>query len=251
MKKLLLADAHQLSASPPEYEATRQQIEIAEYKTFTLSESDFDDLVFKEIYEEEVVPLVECQQIYGEIRDIIKANPEIQRPNAFYRFLEDTYVDSGVMGARRQIKLHKDSISLAGLLREIIENPSVLSRKRFVELYRAGMQSGASCILDERFSGCCTDHIDPAIVQQDLDELKAHGDKVEEFADKRLAHRDKKQPVIPTFGELDAVIDCLQKLTAKYSLLIKAEDLTNTFVPHFIGEVDMEVIFSVPWIRSD
>ena len=48
MRELLLADAHQLSASPSEYEATRQQIERVEYKTFTLSEADFYDLVFME-----------------------------------------------------------------------------------------------------------------------------------------------------------------------------------------------------------
>ena len=48
MKELLLADANQLSASPSKYEATRQQIERAKYETFTLRESDFDDLVFME-----------------------------------------------------------------------------------------------------------------------------------------------------------------------------------------------------------
>jgi len=48
VKELLLADANQLSASLSKYEATRQQIEIAEYKTFTLNETDFDDLVFME-----------------------------------------------------------------------------------------------------------------------------------------------------------------------------------------------------------
>ena len=48
MKELLLADANQLSASPSEYEATRQQIARAECKIFTLRESDFDDLVFME-----------------------------------------------------------------------------------------------------------------------------------------------------------------------------------------------------------
>ena len=48
MKELLLADAHQLSASPSKYEATRQQIARTEYKTFTLSEADFNDLVFME-----------------------------------------------------------------------------------------------------------------------------------------------------------------------------------------------------------
>lgn len=48
MKKLLLVDAHQLSTSHSEYEATRQQIKRAEYKTFMLRESDFNDLVFME-----------------------------------------------------------------------------------------------------------------------------------------------------------------------------------------------------------
>ena len=48
MKEHLLADANQLSASHSEYKSIRQQIERAEYKTFTLRESDFDDLVFME-----------------------------------------------------------------------------------------------------------------------------------------------------------------------------------------------------------
>ena len=48
MKELLLADANQLSASLFEYEAMRQQIESAAYETFTLSEADFNDLVFME-----------------------------------------------------------------------------------------------------------------------------------------------------------------------------------------------------------
>ena len=48
MKELLLADVNRLSASPSEYEATRQQIERVAYETFTLSEADFYDLVFME-----------------------------------------------------------------------------------------------------------------------------------------------------------------------------------------------------------
>ena len=48
MKELLLADANRLSTSHSEYEATRQQIERVEYKSFTLTETDFYDLVFME-----------------------------------------------------------------------------------------------------------------------------------------------------------------------------------------------------------
>ena len=198
----------------------------------------------------DVVKLVEHQQIFEKVQNIIRANPEIQKPNEFYRFLEDTYGAFIAIGIRRQIKPQEGG-SLVGLLTEIIENPSVMSRKRFVELYEANMQSGASHTFDERFSGSCTDHIDPAIVQRDLDELEAHTCKVEKYADKCVAHTDKQVPPIPTFAELDPPIDCLKKLTTKYSLLIKAEDLTNTFVPPFIGEFDIEVIFSVPWIRPN
>ena len=198
---------------------------------------------------QEVVSLVEHQQIFEKVQNIIRANPEIQKPNEFYRFLEDTYGAFIAIGIRRQIKPHRDSISLVGLLEDIIGNPSMLSRRRFVELYPANMQLGMSHIFDERFLGSCTDHIDPAIVQRDLDELEAHTCKVEKYADKCVAHTDKQGPPIPTFAELDHPIDCLKKLTTKYSLLIKAEDLTNTFVPPFITEVDMEEIFRVAWIR--
>ena len=90
---------------------------------------------------EDVVKLVEHQQIFGKVQDIIKANPEIQKPNEFYRFLEDTYGAFIAIGIRRQIKPQKGG-SLVGLLEDIRENPSVLPRSRFVELYSASMQSG-------------------------------------------------------------------------------------------------------------
>ena len=198
----------------------------------------------------DVVKLVEHQQIFGKVQDIIKANLEIQKPNEFYRFLEDTYGAFIAIGIRRQIKPQKGG-SLVGLLEDIRENPSVMSRERFVELYRTDMQSGASRTFDERFSGSCTNHIDPAIVQRDLDELEAHTCKVEKYADKCVAHTDKQVPPIPTFAELDPPIDCLKKLVIKYVFLLKAECLTNNFVPPFITEEDMEMIFNVPWIRPD
>ena len=198
----------------------------------------------------DVVKLVEHQQIFEKVQGIIGANLEIRKPNEFYRFLEDTYGAFIAIGIRRQIKPQKGG-SLVGLLEDIRENPSVLSRRRFVELYPANMQLGASHIFDERFLGSCTDHIDLAIVQRDLDKLETHTGKVEKYADKCVAHTDKQVPPIPTFAELDPPIDCLKKLVIKYSLLLKAEDLTNNFIPPFIPEVDMEVIFRVPWIRSD
>ena len=48
MKELLLDDANRLSASLSEYKATQRKIGTAVYQTFTLSEADFNDLVFME-----------------------------------------------------------------------------------------------------------------------------------------------------------------------------------------------------------
>lgn len=48
MKELLLDDANRLYASPSEYEANRRKTDSVEYKTFTLSETSFNDLVFME-----------------------------------------------------------------------------------------------------------------------------------------------------------------------------------------------------------
>ena len=48
MKESLLVNANRLSASLSEYKATRRRMESAAYKTFTLSEGDFYDLVFME-----------------------------------------------------------------------------------------------------------------------------------------------------------------------------------------------------------
>lgn len=48
MKALLLNDANKLHECPSLYEANRREIHWVEYKTFTLSEADFNDLVFME-----------------------------------------------------------------------------------------------------------------------------------------------------------------------------------------------------------
>ncbi|MDE0482395.1 MAG: hypothetical protein OXI67_07465 [Candidatus Poribacteria bacterium] len=60
---------------------------------------------------EEIVELVTNKHIFWEIQDMIKRNPNIQKPNSFYRFIGQTYYDYGVIAVRRQIKCDTQSIS--------------------------------------------------------------------------------------------------------------------------------------------
>lgn len=218
----------------------------------------------------EVQELVVNQQTYSKVWSMVNQNPKIQKPNSFYKFLDDTYAAYSISGIRRQIKPEKNrkarkggkarkyNISFVELLEEIIETPDVLSRKRFASLYQSIEQNFGPEIMQQvvnhayqQFAAAGMEHIDPNIVQQDLKELKALGDKIEQYADRRIAHRDKRASRIPTFGEVDACINCLKKLTIKYWLLFRAEDLSNCFVPQQLAADYWEEIFSQSWILPD
>ena len=204
----------------------------------------------------EIEELVTNKHIFWEIQKMIDDNPNIQEPCSFNWFIGQTYSDYGVIAVRRQIKSDKQSISFVKLLKEVIMDPGVLSRERFVNMYRIGMKKDsaediANKVFDRHFSGGCPDYIDPIAVQQDLNELKKRSCKLEEFADKRVAHHDKKAPkTIPTFNELDACIDWLEKLAIKYTLLFEGRDLGENLVIEFLEDY-WDEIFRQPWIPPD
>ena len=219
-----------------------------------------------ETIREEVMDLVRSRHIFWKLGNVVKNNVKIQKPNSFYEFAGKTYFAYALMGIRRQIKPHKDSISFAGLLQEIIEMPYVLSRARFVALYETSARFEAGHDFAQ-FARKDAEYIDPNLVQQDLDKLKKLGREVEVFADKQIAHCDKRlekkfrkfeddasdnkqSPInVPSFGELDVCIDFLAELTEKYWLLFKAESLVDLLAMPTVDYWDE--IFRQPWIRTD
>ena len=206
----------------------------------------------------EVMDLVRSKHIFWKLGNIVKNNPKIQKPNSFYEFSGKTYFAYALMGIRRQIKPHKDSISFAGLLQEIIEMPYVLSRARFVALYETNARFEAYHDFMQ-FARKDAEYIDSNLVQRDLDKLKKLGREVEVFADKQIAHCDKrlekkfrkfeddasanKQPPI------NVCIDFLAELMEKYWLLFKAEALVDLLVMPTVDYWDE--IFRQPWIPPD
>ena len=136
-------------------------------------------------------------------------------------------------------------------MQKIIQTPCVLSRERFVTLYKKDAQFEANHDFAQ-FAGEDEDYIDPDIVQQDLGKLEKLGTAVEYLADRRIAHYDKRSIVrqAPSFGELDACIDFLAELTEKYWLLFKSVDIRNDWVPTPV-EDHWEEIFRQPWIPPD
>jgi hypothetical protein len=201
-----------------------------------------------EIIEKEVTDLHRYRHIFDEVQKMVKNNPSIQKPSSFYEFLLKSYVALIVMGIRRQIKIDSQSISLARLLKEIIETPQIIARKRFVEMYaNTAAKRHADSDFDQ-FAGKGGSHVDPSIIEKDLVKLLTDGNKFEDYADKRLAHRDKQEPkLIPTYGETGKFIEDLGNLLKRYVLLFRAEGLIAVLP---VYQYDWQLIFKEPWIQS-
>ena len=224
--------------------------------------------------EKEIYGLVVDANMFWEVQDIIRENPRIQKPSAFYRYLGRTYLSHALSGLRRQIKPQKDSISFVGLLEDIAKNPEELSRSYYrslcaypdgpemsqiemegrEELEEVGI-TGNSQLKDliqmddfAPYADASGEHVCPQMVKDDLNALKSAVEKHEEFADKRIAHWDKGEPdVVPTFGELDDCIKLLDKTYVKYHLLFYAES-TDTLMPTY--QYEWKTIFLEPWLKA-
>ena len=228
-------------------------------------------LRWMETIHNEILALVEDANIFWEIQDIIRENPRIQKPSVFYSYLARTYLSHALAGLRRQTKLQKDSISFVRLLDEIAENPEELSRSYFnsrypssngpdlsqvvgrADLEKVGItdssQLKAMIKMDDfdRYADASGAYVCPQMVKEDRARLESAVKTHEEFADKRIAHWDKREPkVVPTFAELDDCIKLLDQTYVKYHFLFHAESM-DTLMPTY--QYEWKSIFCEPWLK--
>ncbi|MBE3128544.1 MAG: hypothetical protein IMZ60_02575 [Actinobacteria bacterium] len=207
----------------------------------------------------EITRLSIDRNIFWEVQEIIKNNPKIQKPSKFYNFLRNIYTASALMGVRKQVKIDKDSISFARLLQEICDTPKILSKKRFFANYKGSTVEKIAKLMEstveefesrnfDQFVGKTVNYVDPELIELDLKKLKLEAQKCEEYADRRVAHFDKKVICnIPTYEELDSCIDYLEILMKKYYLLFRASHL-NSILPVSQDKYDWKAIFKEVWI---
>ena len=228
-------------------------------------------LKWMETIHDEILALVPDANIFWEVQDIIRENPRIQKPSAFYGYLARTYLSHALAGLCRQTELQKDSISFVRLLDEIAKNPEELSRSYFnsrhphsngPDLDQVGGKAPLEAVgiadssqlkaiikMDDfdQYADASGAYVCPQMVENDRARLesvvKTHG----EYANKRIAHSDKREPkVIPTFGELDDCIKLLDQTYVKYHFLFYAESM-DTLMPAY--QYEWKSIFCEPWLK--
>ena len=228
-------------------------------------------LRWMETIHDDILALVQDANIFWETQDIIRENPCIQKPSAFYSYLARTYLSHALAGIHRQTALQKDSISLLRLLDEIAENPEELSRSYFNSVCSHSDRPGSAQVIGSsdleevgivdsselkttiqmddfaQYADASGTYVSPQMVKEDRVQLESAVKIHREFADKRIAHLDKRDPkVVPTFAELDDSIKLLDQMYVKYHFLFHAE-LMDTLMPPY--QYEWKNIFCEPWLR--
>lgn len=206
-------------------------------------------LQWLKVVQDDIQQLLVNRNIFWEVQDIIKSNSELHKPSSFYRYLGDTYVAYISIGIRRQVKNDKQSISFARLLSALAQTPASLSRKYYVGLYKGSTVEHCADRDFDRFCGNDKNCISSDMVDSDLREMILAASVVEDFADKRIAHRDKRRPrVLPRFDQVDHCLDTLDRLYCKYHEVFHAEAMSS-LKP--VYQYDWKKIFTVPWLKSE
>ena len=86
------------------------------------------------------------------------------------------------------------------------------------------------------------------MVCNDLAQIREVARRCEDFADRRVAHRDKRDPrVLPRFDDLDTCVECLDKLYIKYRRMFHAQG-NGSLMPTY--QNDWKAVFREPWIAN-
>ena len=190
------------------------------------------------------------REIFWDLQEVAKENPVILRPGAFFDWMCRNYIAAISVGIRSFVDQHKGSHSLWRLLYEILEHPCSLDRETHARMYRAtpmGIDFGRTCF--NNVSGGAP-HILQRTIRSDLRQLEDASERVRRFVNKRIAHRTNPGEMrrLPKFDEVDAALDKIDKLLAKYNFLLTAQGIESFQATR---QYNWQEVLWEPWIPKD
>jgi len=211
------------------------------------------DSIFKEISNALTVLMLN-RFFFREFYEIKENNPKLNVNNHFFNWIWENYIFSASMGVRRLADRNLRTNSLYVLLKEIKDNPEILSRERYVSKFvkDSGFSREEASMFFDDLVGEGKQHIDPIEVQRDIDILVEKYGKLRAYINKTIAHAERKAHAkiekpedLPTIGDLDDCIDYMEQLFKKYYAIFYQGAYT-TLLPTI--QYPWKDIFKCPWI---
>jgi hypothetical protein len=204
----------------------------------------------EQIHEEQLRDLLINRHIFHQFRDSVNPHGDRLQAPELAEWMHQGYVAYAIAAVRKMAQQPKkgfNSLSLGILLDDLKANQPRLTRATFGQMYDPN--SPARRLADRDFdqvsgtSGCNAFPL--AVIDRDIQDLKAVARPVKELADKVMFHTDmdRSNITIPTYGQFDQAIDFLRDTFAKYHLLITA----RAYVPVPLDDFDVRGALARLW----
>jgi hypothetical protein len=209
--------------------------------------------------------LLRSQDIFKAIGQIYQENKNIQKPALFHSWLINNYADSIASGIRKLAdedkKNRKQAISLHSLIKDISQNPDVLTRQDFVSRYPKDtidkeladeycIKRGPTDEVFEEFFEKGQNQVSVDKLEEDMASIIGITKSISVHVDKNVAHIDKNREKFkppPTFEDVDKALQELDRIYCKYALLLTGNDMI-TLKP--VIQYDWKEVLRCPWIEA-
>lgn len=183
---------------------------------------------------------------WNEIVDV--AATDSKTPGLFHAWVNHNYIAALAVGVRRMCDRDTRTRSLVRLLEEIKEHAPELTREWWMGRWWPPDDEPSEPYLaqfDELSSG--GDHVDPAVVQADLDRLTEVSGVIREYVNKFVAHLDGDRARVGpvTLGELHEAADTVYEVFHRWYELVTNVTLTVPAIEHW------ETVLTRPWITEE
>ncbi len=201
--------------------------------------------------------LLLSHEIFSEVQNIFRNNPNIRSPRLFYWWIADNYsaqVSIGVSRLSKRPKM-KEEITLYGLIDDISKNSCKIDREYYVseylkDTYERGIADKLYIDDEKELANIDFDkfqkHISKA--NSDLQRLKKATKLVNDFRDKYIAHCDEDQEGynVPAYKDVAQALQRIDKIYCKYRSLITG-NASNT--SKILDRRDWKESLRHPWIE--
>jgi hypothetical protein len=210
----------------------------------------------------QVVHLMDSRRWNAVYEDVVNKNPALNPNNQILYYFRYIYKDYAVLAVRRLVKKDKDSITLTGLIEDIIANHTMVTRQWTFEMFRQPLPDGFTydvSISDHlarlhwaKYCDASGEFLEKAPLEADLAGLLDATKLLVHISDREIAHNDirKADPQFtrPTYDSLDNAITLIERLTTKCNLILTGESMAS-MTP--FDTTNATSVFRIPWIPSE
>lgn len=198
------------------------------------------------IIKKDVVNIVTIRDVRRKFIEIILKNPEINRGNLFYFYMDQTYYSFILSNIRRHDKCKFGSASLINLLSEIIDNPKTYTLDEY-DTEEDKVYNRCGIIDLPEYAEENKLFLNIELVKIDLFKLQEKINNCCNYVDRLIAHLDPKGLTggikKPNEKEIDECVDTINTLFVKYNGI-----LTRTSTDTVIHSINnWELMFIKPW----